>query len=282
MGELILNFLNWPVLLVAAILLSINAFLLVKVIRQSKVNATPLNLPFVPVIGFLNDVLIEHLDLYALFSNPISNPDLVFFKERIRLLRTYVIAEVSPKSVVLVVSPEKAEGKTFLLAALSYSLFLVDRKVLIIDLNLKNNSFTTMFNARPVFQAGFKSSFNIQDLVSASTVPGVDLLGTELSPFSPLEMMPEEVLGDLLEQAKEVYDFVFIECAHFNNFADGRELAAFADKIIALIDGERKLTQQDRQTFDFLNQFETRFAGVVLNKVGLRFDTKKSLYQTDF
>jgi Mrp family chromosome partitioning ATPase len=276
-----LKFFSWQVLLVFVLLLAIIVLLLRKVMIRANAKAEPENLPVVPVIGFLNDVLSAHVDLQALFSQQVSNPDLVLFIERIRQLRAYVLSEIKAKSVVLVLSPEKAEGKTFLLAALSYSLYLVDRKVLIIDLNLKNNAITSMFNAKPMLQAGFKSNFSLQDLVSASTVPSVDLLGTAITPFSPLEMLKGPTLKVLLEQAKASYDYVFIECAHLNHFADGKELAPFADKIMALVDGERKLTQQDCLTFEFLNQFETRFAGVVLNKVGLRFDARKTLYQTN-
>ena len=72
------------------------------------------------------------------------------FRESIRKLRYEI--EHSGKKVFLFTSTKKGQGKTTLIQALSYSLSLSKKKILIIDTNFCNNDLTVQLNAEPILE----------------------------------------------------------------------------------------------------------------------------------
>ena len=72
------------------------------------------------------------------------------FRESIRKLRYEI--ESTGKKVFLFTSTKKGQGKTTLIQALSYSMSLSKKKILIIDTNFCNNDLTVQLDAKPVLE----------------------------------------------------------------------------------------------------------------------------------
>src|SRR6185436_3674117 len=85
------------------------------------------------------------------------------FRESIRKLRYEI--ERSGKKVFLFTSTKKGQGKTTLIMALSYSMSLSKKKVLIVDTNFCNNDLTVRLDATPVLET-FSDFKNRESMVS--------------------------------------------------------------------------------------------------------------------
>ena len=224
-----------------------------------------------PLIGTVNQIKKKEIDLSELFKVPLKAPDLVLFRESLRKLRFAI--ETSNGRIFLFTSPKAQEGKTFLIVALAHALSRNGKRILIVDTNFRNNTLTTMANKRllnnPLY-TGSETAVQQQatGLATHFILNGnVDIIGNRGAVYSPSELLAGNEFGAMLEDFKEQYDYVFMESAALNDFSDTRELAQYADKIIAVFAAQSELGAHDREAMDYLHQLNGNFMGAVLNKV---------------
>ncbi len=224
-----------------------------------------------PLIGTVNQIKKKEIDLSELFKVPLKAPDLVLFRESLRKLRFAI--ETSNGRIFLFTSPKAQEGKTFLIVALAHALSRNGKRILIVDTNFRNNTLTTMANKRllnnPLY-TGSETAVQQQatGLATHFILNGnVDIIGNRGAVYSPSELLAGNEFGTMLEDFKEQYDYVFMESAALNDFSDTRELAQYADKIIAVFAAQSELGAHDREAMDYLHQLNGNFMGAVLNKV---------------
>jgi Mrp family chromosome partitioning ATPase/uncharacterized protein involved in exopolysaccharide biosynthesis len=192
------------------------------------------------------------------------------FRELLRKVRYEI--ENSGKKVFLFTSTEPQQGKTTLIQALSYSLSLVKKKVLIIDTNFCNNDLTAAISAKPVLERfhvngrGFMLE-DIKPLITKTSVEGVDMIGCEGGNYTPREILPANHLLNYLNELTAIYDFIFLEGAPLNDYTDTKELIHYSDGIVAVFSSEASLSATDKESIRFFKQNEKKFLGAILNKV---------------
>jgi Mrp family chromosome partitioning ATPase/uncharacterized protein involved in exopolysaccharide biosynthesis len=192
------------------------------------------------------------------------------FRELLRKVRYEI--ENSGKKIFLFTSTEPQQGKTTLIQALSYSLSLVKKKVLIIDTNFCNNDLTAAISAKPVLERfhvngrGFMLE-DIKPLITKTSVEGVDMIGCEGGNYTPREILPANHLLNYLNELTAVYDFIFLEGAPLNDYTDTKELIHYSDGIVAVFSSEASLSATDKESIRFFKQNEKKFLGAILNKV---------------
>ena len=194
------------------------------------------------------------------------------FRELLRKLR-YEIEE-SGKRIFLFTSTEPQQGKTTIIQALSYSLSLGKKKVLIIDTNFCNNDLTKSLSSKPVLEK-FQVTGNtfslkaVEGLITKTQVEGVDSIGCGEGDYTPSEILLKNHLLNYLQELLQVYDFIFLEGAPLNNYTDTKELMNYIDGLIAVFSSETSITASDKESIKFLHHHRNKFLGAILNKVQL-------------
>lgn len=192
------------------------------------------------------------------------------FRELLRKVRYEI--ENSGKKIFLFTSTEPRQGKTTLIQALSYSLSLVKKRVLIIDTNFCNNDLTAAISAKPVLEKfhvngrGFMLD-DIKPLITKTSVEGVDVIGCEGGNYTPREILPKDHLLNYLQELTATYDFIFLEGAPLNDYTDTKELIHYSDGIVAVFSSEASLSATDKESIRFFKQHDKKFIGAILNKV---------------
>jgi Mrp family chromosome partitioning ATPase len=192
------------------------------------------------------------------------------FRELLRKIRFEI--ENSGKQIFLFTSTEPQQGKTTIIQALSYSLSLIKKRVLIIDTNFCNNDLTVLLSAKPVLEKFHVNGkpFELKDvqiLVTKTGIEGVDLIGCEGGDYTPREILPKNHLLNYLSELKKDYDYIFLEGAPLNDFTDTKELIHYSEGIIAVFSSESSLSPADKESIKFFKQKEEKFIGAILNKV---------------
>ncbi|NML19336.1 AAA family ATPase [Pseudoflavitalea sp. G-6-1-2] len=210
--------------------------------------------------------LKEHLQLEG---EPVRKDEDNLFVENLRKLRYEL--EKSGRKVILITSTKPNEGKTTVIEALAHSLSLTRKKVLIVDANFSNNSLTRMFEAKPAlttFSAGEKAGPEaFLSITNKTSIPHADVIGCVEGNFTPSEALPPNNLLENISRVAERYDYVLIEGSSLNEHADSKELARYADAIIAVVDAKSVLKQTDKDSIDYLKSTDGKFIGTVLNNV---------------
>lgn len=192
------------------------------------------------------------------------------FKNSIRKLRFELLD--SGKKVFLLTSSQKQSGKTTTIEALAASLLLSHKKVLIIDLNFLNNTLTRHFNPEIFIQdvsskINYSLSISQQKVVSSTSYDGLDIIGCRESNVTPTEVLNELNIVDFLRLLREEYDYILIETAAMNLYADSREMAKYVDSIYLIFGADEAIAQADLDSIQFVASLKEKNGGVILNKV---------------
>nr|WP_295865969.1 hypothetical protein [uncultured Chitinophaga sp.] len=192
------------------------------------------------------------------------------FREFLRKLRFEI--ENSGKSIFLFTSTEPQQGKTTLVQAVSYSLSLSNKKVLIIDTNFCNNDLTLQLQARPTLEtfSVAPEDFSIEkvkEIVTTYSVENIEVIGCKGGDYTPTEILPKNHLLNYLPQLKQYYDFIIMEGAPLNDYTDSKELEHYAEGVVAVFSSKISLKQNDRESIQFLEGLNGKLLGAVLNNI---------------
>jgi len=232
------------------------------------------------LIGWINSININNLDLKSLFSAKTENDSLEKFKHFLRKIRFEL--ENSGAKVLLITSTKKGEGKTFIILSLAYSLSLLNKKSLIIDTNFRNNSLTKLLIAKPNFQKMLQEENDIKlltsplskesdhvnsNIISQTSDKNIDVIGSNTGSESPSEILAGRDFNNMIERLRKNYDYIFLEGASLNDFSDTKELMLFADKVITVFSASSTLKEVDRESINYIKSLNGTLMGAILNKV---------------
>ena len=138
---------------------------------------------------------------------------------------------------IMVTSFNPGSGKSFITYNLAMSYALKGKKVLIIDCDLRHGS-TSMHVGTPT--QGITSYLtgsvdNWKNLVKETSNPDLSILPIGKIPPNPSELLEDDRMTKLIEEAKKEYDIVFIDCPPVNVVVDTQIIAPMADKTLFVI-----------------------------------------------
>jgi len=209
-----------------------------------------------------------------------KDADSIAFQHLLRSLRFEF--ESSKKKVFLFTSTKPKEGKTFAIIALSYSLSLMHKKILIVDTNFKNNQLSKLLSQsikHELIESHKSTQLMISEkwddqtkhsLITPTAYPFVDKIESKASAKSAAEILLEKDFGALLAEVSSFYDYIFLEGAALNDHSDTKELEAYADMIVPVFSAESTIKQADKQSIEYLRSNGTKLFGAILNKVATK------------
>lgn len=247
-------------------------------IKTPVIFSKTVKLKLISMVNFMN---LKNKPLAGIVTNaegvytPTDKNRQNVFRESLRKLRYEI--EHSGKKIFLFTSTKKGQGKTTLIQALSYSMSLSKKKILIIDTNFCNNDLTVQLNAEPALEkiVPFErnNSFLVEQVKQVSKDVGagtVFIIGCEGGDYTPSEILPKENLLHRLHELTPEYDYIFLEGPPLNDYSDSKELSKFVDGVIAIFSANHIIKQIDKESIKFFHELDGKFCGAVLNMVDLK------------
>ncbi|MFT5166212.1 MAG: succinoglycan biosynthesis transport protein ExoP [Saprospiraceae bacterium] len=229
------------------------------------------------VLGKINKVKTKDLDLALLYNSNGQAKSLDYFKESIRNMR-YLI-ENSGSAVFLFTSTKPGEGKTFTLLNLAHSFSLKNKKVLLIDTNFKQNTLSQLSEEsnepnlelqKLIVEHHLADIFGQKKINGLFNIQNLDVIANNGNNLSPAEIFAGKDFLTFQDNLTLHYDLIFLEAPAMNKYTDAKELAAYAEKVIAIFSADSDLTSADEESLEFIQGLENKFLGAVLNKVDLK------------
>jgi Mrp family chromosome partitioning ATPase len=264
------------VTLLSAILIIVLLTYLDSSVKTPTVFSKKVNLKLISMVNFMN---FKEGTLKDLVGGTLQEGDHIekqrnnVFRESLRKLRYEI--ESSGKKTFLFTSTKKGMGKTTLIQALSYSMSLSKKKILIIDTNFCNNDLTVQLNADPVLEK-ISTDKNNRSLVEQIKFLSKDIgagtvfaIGSEGGDYTPSEILPRENLLNHLHTLTSEFDYIFLEGPPLNDFSDSKELIQYVDSVVAIFSATHIIKQIDKESIKFLKELNGKFCGSVLNMVDL-------------
>ena len=163
--------------------------------------------------------------------------------EAFRVLRTNLefmldAGNTGKADVILFTSFNPGSGKTFLAINTAASFSLKGKKVLVIDGDLRRGSLSHYLHSHSKGLSDYlgKREENPQTLVQEmSGYPGLHILPVGTIPPNPTELLAESRLGTLIEQMRDEYDCIFIDCPPIEIVADTQIIEKLADRTLFVV-----------------------------------------------
>ena len=209
--------------------------------------------------------------------------------EIFRGLRTNLqLAGDDKEKVFIVTSTTTGEGKTFIASNLAMSLALLEKKTIMVGLDIRKPRMAELFGISDrqhgITNILAKEECNWEEVKDQIVASGVnhnfDLLMAGPTPANPGELMVRKSLKQTIALLKEHYDYVIIDTAPVGLVADTLQLSKLADRTLFVC----RADFSTKSSFTYINKLDEQKKlpniSIVINDIDL--SKKKFAYSYGF
>ena len=162
--------------------------------------------------------------------------------EAFRIVRgniDFMVGKGEACNVIMMTSYNPGSGKSFISYNLAISFALKGKRVLVIDGDLRHGSISQFVNMPPKGLSNYLTGSGDdwkQFVVRAGSGDGsFDVLPIGHRPPNPSELLDNDRIGDLLNEARREYDYVMIDCPPVDVVVDTQILEKYIDRTIFIV-----------------------------------------------
>ena len=220
------------------------------------------------VLGSVEDVTEKkHSIKTYILNNPLSP-----LSESYRMIRSSLLFSTPdhPPKTMLITSMVQQEGKTVTTGNLARILAQNDKKVLIIDCDMRRpnqHSFFGIANTYGLSNQLSGNTDNNQTLIQQTAEEEIYLISAGPIPPNPAELLHSKQMRLLLKKTQQEFDFILLDSPPVQQVTDSLALTQLVDGTIVVI-------RAGKTTFDILgnglkklNDGHAKILGVVLNRL---------------
>lgn len=180
--------------------------------------------------------------------------------------------------IICITSSKKDEGKTTVLSNLGVSFAKIDKKVLLIDADLRNPSISKIFDASNTqgLMDILLGKRNIQDCVKKTKQENLYILTGGTIPPNPAEVLSSKKMSEFIESIKDEYDYIFIDSPPVGVVSDASIISAYSDGVIFVVGANEVDSNLAKIAKERLDSVKANIVGVILNK--FKTDTNSEYY----
>ena len=218
-------------------------------------------------------------DNIMILSNPTSP-----MSESIRSIRTNL--NYSDLKAINITSTMPSEGKSETMINLALSFAMLDKKVIIIDCDLRKPKVHKNFDlvrgegvSDVVLSKGNVSYKNVvrnmiflEEGNQDETKIDVITAGSKVS--NPSEIVNSQYFAKLIDELKSDYDLVLIDCPPISNMTDGVVVSKLTDGTIYVIESDKTDYKVINASLDTLKNNDIFILGAILTKSNIKNDKK--------
>ena len=200
-----------------------------------------------------------------------SNPTVFAAKEAYRTIRTNLMFSLAKKGcrTILFTSSVQGEGKTTTAANVAFSLARSNKKVLLVDLDLRRPRVHRLVKKpnSPGLTNILSGFSTVEEACHRKVFPNLDVIcaGT-LSP-NPSELVASEGMAELLKKMQPEYDFIILDTPPVNVVSDALTLVDHIDGIILIVRPNFTPRKEVQKAIEQIRFVGGKILGVVANAV---------------
>jgi capsular exopolysaccharide synthesis family protein len=203
--------------------------------------------------------------------------------ESIKSLRTNLqFSNVDRKfKTILITSANAGEGKSFVSANLAASFAQVNKKVLLVDCDLRKGRLHKIFNISNL--RGYSNLLtddieNYKKYVRKTHIKNLSIIPRGVFPPNPSELLSSQKNKDLVKELKSKYDIIIFDGAPCSGVTDSAIASTLVDEVlIVACDSKTPKATLDIAS-DNLKKVNAHIAGIILNKINRKTNKYYSYY----
>ncbi len=198
--------------------------------------------------------------------------------EAIKSLRTNLIFAMPKEGkigdrakVILITGESPGVGKSFISSNLSEVFSQLDKKVLIIDADMRLGELHKIFNMTQdnglADYLDHSSHSSLADVIHPTSMEHIDFMPRGKHPHNPASLLATDKLGKLMTEVNVHYDYIVIDSPPVLAASDAMILAQYADKVLMVTRYDSSIEGQLVYAIKQLNKANIEVDGIVLNDV---------------
>lgn len=218
----------------------------------------------VPVLG-----MVAHSDTGE--QVVVSKTSRSAIAEQFRAMRTNLEFVLNGGKKILFTSSMSGEGKSYVALNLAVSLALLDKKVLLMELDLRKPSITTKLGlpaGKGFSHYVVRTDMTIDEIIMPSGVhEKVDLIQAGAIPPNPAELLIHPRMGILMKELSTRYDYILMDAPPVGMVTDAQILSRYTDCCLYLIRQGHTYKDQLRIPNDLVTTNKMKPLQIVINDI---------------
>ena len=192
-----------------------------------------------------------------------------FVKEAFNTLRTNILFSGKDVKTIIVTSCVAHEGKTTVSFEMAKSLAEADKKVLLIDADLRKSvtvsRYTKERGVNGLSQI-LSGQVDLNTSVYRTQIDGLDTIFAGPYPPNPAELVGSPVFKELLDCVRDAYDYIIVDAPPLGLVIDAAIMASVCDGAVIVINQGNIKYRLAQDVKAQLSKSGCRILGVVLNQ----------------
>ena len=184
--------------------------------------------------------------------------------------------------VICIASSKKDEGKSTVVANLAVNFAKIDKKVLLIDGDLRNPTTNRLFdlaNTNGIVDI-LLGKKNLNDCIKKTKQENLYILTGGVIPPNPSEVLASQKMSEFIKSIRSEYDYIFIDAPPVGIVSDAAIISSYSDGVIFVVGSnevDKNLAKLAKERLDSVN---ANILGVILNK--FKADINNEYYSYDY
>lgn len=191
-------------------------------------------------------------------------------EEELKTLRTNLIFCGADKKVVMITSTAPGEGKSNTSLNLAVSLAKLNKRVLLMDLDLRKSVLISKCDAQQVkygMSHFLSGQCQLTDAIYTTNVPKLHIAMAGPAGPNPTELLSGEIFQKMIKSLREVYDYILIDTAPLGLVIDAAIVARECDGALIVVEAGKIKYRQVQKVKAQIEDSGCPVLGAVLNKV---------------
>ncbi|PKK90608.1 MAG: hypothetical protein CVV64_09635 [Candidatus Wallbacteria bacterium HGW-Wallbacteria-1] len=190
--------------------------------------------------------------------------------ESFRTMRTNILYANDENQVktLLLTNAQAAAGKSTVVANIAISFAQIDKRVLVVDADLRKPIMHKLFNLDN--SMGLTNALlgaDIEGLISRTSIKNLDIMTSGPLPPNPSELLASSRMVEVIEICKANYDLVIFDSPPVIAVTDAAVIASKVDGVLYLVSLRRVARKQAEKGMELLENVNANVFGVVCNFV---------------
>ena len=191
--------------------------------------------------------------------------------ESLRSMRTAIHFALSSarNNLITISGPAPEVGKSFISTNLATILAQSDKRVLIIDADLRRGYLHKYFNldTQPGLTELLNGQQSLETVIRPTEVPGLSVISRGKSPANPSELLSSNQFKNLLEQMSEKFDHVIIDTPPVLAVTDGIIISQYTGVNLVIARYAKTQMKELELTLNRFEQAGVKVNGFILNDI---------------
>jgi succinoglycan biosynthesis transport protein ExoP len=193
------------------------------------------------------------------------------FAESYRTIRTSLLLSSASENLkaMVISSPLPSEGKTVTAANLGVTLAQANRKVLIVDTDLRKPRIHRLFKMRNTegLTNYLVSDMDYQSLIKKTEIKNLYIVNSGPVPPNPAELLDSEKMTRFLEYARQYFQHILFDSPPVLTVSDALVLGPITNGMILIVWGEKTSREALKRAREKLDLTRTKMLGVIINNL---------------